>query len=212
MTIHWSLLVPAVLLLLFPADRLLSSRVELRSFESFQNLVNSPRHRPWWWVPGLWLDPWRGLLGTLLLRGAVDISAETWELTPKPQYALLLGILAAGVLSQTVTRRGDGRVLLAPVGFVAGVVGGLTPWTVGLLTIVTGMVGLFALRHLQAFFAFAFVAVCLLGAALGAGAGWIGAAAGSLALPIIAGLVTGSTLEVPTRNDTGRQEAPLSKI
>src|SRR5689334_14674174 len=38
MTIHWGLFVPGVLLLLFPADRLLSPRVELRSFDCFQSL------------------------------------------------------------------------------------------------------------------------------------------------------------------------------
>ena len=36
MTIHWSLFVPGMLFLLYPADRLLSSLVELRSFDCFQ--------------------------------------------------------------------------------------------------------------------------------------------------------------------------------
>lgn len=67
MTIHWSVFVPGVLLLLYPADRLLSSLVELRSFDCFQNLDNSPRYRPWWWVPALWIDPLRGFAGTWLL-------------------------------------------------------------------------------------------------------------------------------------------------
>jgi hypothetical protein len=102
MTIHWSLFVPGVLVLLYPADRLLSSLVELRSFDCFQNLENSPRYRPWWWVPALWVDPLRGFLGTFLLQRAVEIPAVTWALIPKAEYALLVGVVALGVLSQTL--------------------------------------------------------------------------------------------------------------
>ena len=45
MTIYWSVFMPGVLLLLYLADRLLSRLVELRSFDCFQNLENSPRYR-----------------------------------------------------------------------------------------------------------------------------------------------------------------------
>lgn len=211
MTIHWSLFVPAILLLLFPADRLLSSLVELRSFDCFQNLENSPRYRPWWWVPSLWLDPLRGFLGTLLLQRAVEITTVTWTFTPKLEYALLVGMIALGVLCQTFTRRGDTGVLLAPIGFVAGVVAALTPWPVALLGIVTATLGLFAFRQFHAFFAVGLTAVCLLGFVLGTGMMWIGPAIGALALPIAAGLVTGSTLELPTRNASRAAPRPILK-
>jgi hypothetical protein len=211
MTIHWSLFVPGMLLLLYPADRLLSSVVELRSFDCFQNLENSRRYRPWWWVPALWLDPLRGFLGSLLLRRALEITTSTWALTPKPEYALLVGIVATGVLCQTFTRRGDTGVLLAPLGFVAGIVVALTPLPVALLGIVTSTVGLFAFRQFHAFFAFGLVAVCLLGVVLGAGMMWIGPAVGVFALPIIAGLVTNRTLELPTRNASGPPQRPNPK-
>src|ERR1044072_2845157 len=113
MTIHWSLFVPGMLLLLYPPDRLLSSLVESRSFDCFQNLENSRRYRPWWWVPALWLDPLWGFFGTRLLRRAFEITTVTWTLALEPEYSLLVGLLAAGVLSQTFTRRGDSGVLLA---------------------------------------------------------------------------------------------------
>lgn len=48
MTIHWSLFVPGFVRLLYPADRLISSLVELRSVGCFQNLENSPCYRPRW--------------------------------------------------------------------------------------------------------------------------------------------------------------------
>jgi hypothetical protein len=211
MTIHWSLFAPGMLLLLFPADRLLSSLVELRSFDCFQNLQNSPRYRPWWWVPSLWLDPLRGLLGTLLLRRAVEITSVTWTFTPKLEYALLVVMIALGVLCQMFTRRGDTGVLLAPIGFVAGVVAALTPWPVALLGIVCATVGLFAFRQFYAFFAAGLAAVSVLGLVLRTGMMWIGPAIGVLALPIAIGLVTGSTLELPTRNASGAARRPILK-
>lgn len=198
MTIHWSLLGPGVLLLLFPADRLLSSQVKLRSFESFQNLENSSRRRPWWWVPALWLDPARGLGGALLVRHGLNLSSVTWELTPKPAYVLMLAILGAGVVSQTLTRRDDASALLAPVGFVAGLVGGLTPWPVALVAAVSGVMGIFGIRHFQGFFLGGLSGVCLFGGLLGADLTWIAAAAFLHALPLGMRLVTGRTLEVPT--------------
>lgn len=210
MTIHWSLFVPGVVLLLYPADRLLSSLVELRSFDCFQNLENSPRYRPWWWVPVLWFDPLRGFLGTVLVqRAAAGITDVTWSVTPKPEYALFVAVIAVGVLCQTITRRGDAGILLAPIGFVAGVVTALAPLPVALIGIVTAALGLFAFRQFHAFFAFGLVAVGLLGVVLGAEMMWILPAVGVFALPIIAGLVTGSTLEVPTRNASGRPRRPL---
>jgi hypothetical protein len=212
MTIHWSLLLPGMLLLLFPADRLLSSVVELRSFGCFQALENSPRYRPWWWVPSLWLDPVRGFAGTLLLRRALDITSVTWTVAPKPEYALLVGVVAVGVLCQTFTRRGDARVLLAPIGFVTGVVAALTPWPVAAIAVVTATLGLFAFRQFHAFFAVGVIAVCLIGLLLGTGMMWIVPALGAFALPIAAGLVTGSTLELPTRNAAGPLERPFRKI
>jgi hypothetical protein len=203
MTIHWGLFVPGVLLLLFPADRLLSSRVELRSFACFQSLENSPRFRPWWWVPVLWLDPLRGFFGAYLLRRAFAIGSTTWELVPKAEYAALVALLAVAVVGQTFTRRGDRGVLLAPLGFVAGIVGALTPWPVALIALVTALLGLFGFRQFHAYFAFGLGAVTLLGPVLDVGMMWIVPAVGVFALPIIAGLVTDSTLELPTRNSAG---------
>ena len=94
---------------------------------------------------------------------------------------------------------------------MAGVVVALTPLTVALIGIVTAALGLFAFRQFHAFFAFGLAAVCLLGTVLGVGMMWIGPAAGVFALPILAGLVTGSTLEVPTRNASGGPRLPVLK-
>ncbi len=209
MTIHWSLLVPGVVLLLFLADRLLSRRVELRSFGCFHSLEDSPRQRPWWWVPALWVDPLRGFVGTLLLREAFALKVTPWVPLPLGASALALSILIAGILCQMVTRRGGRGVLLAPMGFVAGAVLALAPWLVSLLAIATAAVGLFAFRQFHAFFTAGLMAIALLGVALGADAAWIGAATGAFALPLAAGLATGSALELPTRNPSGPARSPL---
>lgn len=203
MTIQWSLFVPGVLLLLLPADRLLSAKVELRSFDCFQNLQNSPRHRPWWWVPALWLDPLRGFVGTFLLLRGLSIELQAWRLSSLMAYILLLVVLTAGLLSQMFTRRGDRGVLLAPMGFVGGVAMALTPWPVALIGIVTAMLGLFALRQFHWFFAFGFVAVALLGFLMDTNVVWYAPVLGLFALPIVLSLVTDSTFEIPTRNDSG---------
>lgn len=210
MTIHWSLFVPGVLLLVFPADRLLSSLVELRSYDCFQSLENSPRYRPWWWVPALWLDPLRGFLGTLLLRESLALVSAPWELTPVAAYVLAVVILALGGVCQTLTRRGNRGVLLAPIGYIAGVVCALTPWSVSLLAVVTAVLGLFAFRQFHAFFAFGLGAVALLGFALGVGVVWVAPAVGAFALPIAVGLITGRTLELPTRKASRPMRAPHS--
>lgn len=199
MTIHLSLFAPSLLLLLFPADRLLSSTVQLRSFESFRSLENSPRHRPWWWVAALWVDPLRALAGTLLLKHALALESADWAFTPKPAYGVLIGVLGLAVLSQLFTRR-QPDVMLAPIGFVAGVVAALIPSPVTLIGFAMATAGLFAFGQFHAFFSVAFVTIALLGLALGADIAWLAPAVGVLGLPIVASFLTGSTLELPTRH------------
>ncbi len=203
MTIHWSLLVPGVVLLLIPADRLMTSRVELRSFDRFRSLENSPRHRPWWWVPVLWLDPWRGFCGAFLLRTSLGVTLSPWEFVPPTEYAWLVAVLALGIVCQTFTVRGEQGVVLAPMGYVAGVVVALTPWSVSLPVLVLAALGLFAIRQFHAFFFFGLVAVTVLGPLFRADFAWVGPAAGAFALPIIMGFLSGSSLELPTRDASG---------
>lgn len=199
MTIHWSLLGPGLLLLLFPADRLLSSTVVLRSFESFRTLEDSPRHRPWWWVPVLWIDPIRGLVGTLLVKQALAIVSEEWALVPLAAYWSMTVILGLAVLAQIFTRR-DRDVLLAPIGFVAGVVAALIPWPVAGIAFPLAFAGLFGFRSFHAFFSVGLAAIAIIGFALRAKVAWVAPAVGVLSLPIIAGFLARATLELPTRN------------
>jgi hypothetical protein len=202
MTIDWSLFLPAMLLLLFPADRLLSTKVQLRTFESFRSLENSPRFRPWWWVPALWLDPIRGFAGALLLKWALAIVSARWTLEQKPAYWLLVGLLGFAVLCQSFTRR-DREALLAPMGFVAGIVLALMPPAVALIGFATAVLSVFAFHRFHAFFTAGLAMVALLGVLLDTHFMWLAPAVVVLAVPLALGAITGRSLELPTRNDTG---------
>ncbi len=202
MTIHWVLFVPGVLLLLFPADRLLSRFVELRSFDCFNSLNNSPRHRPWWWVPALWLDPLRAFAGTVLLLRAMELETVFWTVLPKAGYGVLLATIGVGVLCQTFTRRGGGGVLLAPIGYGSGVVAALTPWTLASIGLLAAVLGIFAFRRFHAFFSCGALALPLLGVALGAKAFWLVPAASVLVLPLMVSWACGWPLELPVRDDS----------
>lgn len=210
MTIYWSLFAPGLLLLLFPADRLLSSLVQLRSFDCFQSLENSSRFRPWWWVPSLWLDPVRSFAGTWLLQRAFGVETNTWLEVSKPGYVGVVAILGVGVLGQMFTRRADKGVLLAPMGYVAGILVALTSWPVSILGLVSAVLGLFACRQFHGFFSFGAAGVALIGFVLRSDPLWIAPAAGAFALPIIAGFLTSSTLEVPTRSASPASPAKIA--
>lgn len=199
---------PGMLLLFYPADRLLSSVVQLRSFERFQSLEDSKRYRPWWWVPVLWLDPVRGFLGGWLLKQAFGLVSIYWNLTAVPEYCTFLVLLCLAIGCQTYTRR-DQDVMLAPIGFIIGLVAALTLWQVALGGLVIGLTGLFAFRQFHGFFIMSMGAVALLGFVLEVEVMWLIPAVVALGLPIAIGIVSGNTLELPTR-DASRQRKPTS--
>lgn len=198
MSMDWNLFVPGLLLLLLPADLFLSARVELRSFESFRTLHDSPRQRPWWWVPILWLDPLRGFTGVVLVRRALDLEARKWEFLPRAPYAWLVALLVLAVVAQLCTRR-DRETLLAPLGFVAGLATALTPLPVIVPAFLLACVALFGLRHYQAFFGVGAAMLVALGFAFRVEPAWFLPAAIAFVLPVIASLVTDRALALPTR-------------
>lgn len=210
MIIYPGLLASGLLLLLFPADRLLSRRVKLRSFESFQSLEDSPRHRPWWWVPMLWLDPVRAFAGVVCLKLALATPAETWEATEKLPYFAMVAGLGATVAWQMHTRR-DREALLAPMGFAAGVVAGLAPWVAVAAAAAVGLLGMFAFRSFHAFFGMALAGLTLCGAVLEKSTPWLIPSLVAVAAPMAVGFFSGRTLEVPTRDSSGREQAAATR-
>jgi hypothetical protein len=114
----------------------------------------------------------------------------------------MVAILGVAVLCQTLTRRDEG-VLLAPIGFVAGVVAVLVPWPVALIGLAMAATGLFAFRQFHAFFSAGLATVACLGLVLDANIVLLVPALTALALPLVIGLLTRSTLELPVRNTSG---------
>lgn len=209
MTIHLSLFVPALLLLLFPADRLLSSRVELRDFESFHTLDRPERYRPWWWVASLWVDPVRGFVGAGMLAASLDLMFGRWDVPPTPELALAAAVIAAAVVAQIVTWRERG-VLLAPIGFATGIVAFVAPWYVTVIATTMAMVAMWGVRQFFAFFVAGGATAGFLAFVADTGTTWTVLALVALGLPAVASLVTGRAMEIPTRNSSGpRPAAPV---
>jgi hypothetical protein len=195
-TLHAGALASGLLLLLFPADRLLSSSVELRTFGCFRRLDHSPGPRPWWWVPILWFDPVRAFVGAWLITWPLPARDVEWAALPKTACGLTIALLAAGVLCQLFTRR-DRTVLLAPMGFVAGVVVALVPWHVAALGLTIAVTAMLAFRQFQVFFIAGFLTIGVLGFVLKAEIPWLLSALAMLALPIAASVAMERTLEIP---------------
>jgi hypothetical protein len=194
-------LVPALLLLWFPTSGMLSQKVQLRTWESFQILHSAKTVRPWWWVPALWIDPGRGAAGVYLLKKSLGLQVTFWSQTPHTEYYVMICVLLVGVMAQLYSRREEG-VMLAPMGYVLGVVVMLLPWTVAIAGVVLAITGLFAFRYYEAFFLGGALGVAILGALLRMEWVWWVPAVAVSVLPLIATLVTGKSMELPTRDPT----------
>lgn len=150
MKINWLLFVPALLLLFYPLDHLLPGRIRLRSYESIRNDPLGARDA-WWRQPWIWINPLRSCAGGWLLHNAWTIEPPLpgfWRHLPFFGTLLVLA-LAMGV--QMHTRRAD-DVLLAPVGYSAGIVFALLPPEIAVLVIMLAGACLMAFRSWSAFF------------------------------------------------------------
>jgi hypothetical protein len=226
MKIDWLQFIPALLLLFYPLDHALRGRVRLRAYEDVRN------DRPdaadaWWRQPWTWVDPIRACVGGWLLRTAWTIEPPVdgfWLHLPLMGTLVVLA-LALGV--QMHTRRVD-SVLLAPMGYSAGLVFALLPPQVAVLVVVLAFVCLMAFRGWWAFFFFG---------AAGAGAFgylilrvnlWMAGTVVLMMMPLMLGMLVRRELLLPsarvqTRSRGGRStrgrgkrkrsaEAPLQAV
>ena len=207
MILHPSLFVPGLLLLLFPADRLLCAKVELRDFESFHTLGRKERFRPWWWVAALWIDPIRSFIGARLLTASLDLRFGRWDVPPTAEYSVAIAIVVVAVLAQLVTRREAG-VILAPLGFVSGIVASVSPWYATVIAITLAAAAMAGLRHFFAFFLGGILAIAILALVVHADWRWIILPLVALGVPALVGLVSGRAMELPTRNGSGPNTPP----
>jgi len=199
MLIEWQLFLPALLLLLVPGDLLMSPRIELLSFDRAGNRSSAINRQRWVYVR--WMEPVRGFGGAYLLQISLPLTTDLWDYLPGGAYGLFLGLLIAGVVAQLITRRAEGA-LLAPIGYVMGVVFALVPWPLAMVGLVSGITSIFAFRQLHAFFGFSAATVGLVGLLFESPVVWLVPAVGLLFMPLLAGLMTGRALEMPVPADT----------
>lgn len=199
MSIDWVLLVPALLLLLWPGDRLMASEVELLSFDRMGNRSEAINRRRWVYLR--WLDPIRGFGGAFLLKISLPLTTDLWSYLPGMEYGVFVAVLGLGMISQLFTGREEG-VLLAPVGYAVGILFVLVPWPAAAVAVISGITSLFAFRQIAAFFGFTAMVVGLVGMLFETPIIWLLPAVGALLIPVIAGLMTGRTLEIPVPAET----------
>lgn len=209
MYLHWLFFLPALALLFLPVDALLPRQLKLRTFEHIDFGEGAWARSPAAWTMfSLWLDPLRAFLGAWMLTHAWMIddfggSLERW--VPVIANGTILALATAGQLH---TRR-DTTMLLAPLGYVAGLWLGLLTPAVAALAIVVGVGGIIAFRSWSAFF------IC--GAAYAGIAGfWIMGkhlnvplAVGLAMLPWTISAVSARTLIQPLRSNALRKTVPM---
>lgn len=150
MKIDWLLFLPALLLLFYPLDDWLRMRVCLRDYEYIRNTRLRSREA-WWRQPWAWVDPLRAFVGAWMLRHAWEIELPLpalWRQGPLIGTLLVLGL---AVIVQMHTRRHD-EVLLAPMGYCAGLVFALLRPEIALLVVTLAGACMMAFRGWAAFF------------------------------------------------------------
>lgn len=209
MTFNWIHLSVGLLLLIFPAEFLLSKRVQLRSFETFTSLENNPNAHPWWFVPLLFIDPIRGFGGAWLLRSGLGLASADGVFFRLPHFWMLAGALIAAVAIQTYTKR-DHDVMIAPMGFLAGILVLLVPPVAAAITLVLAIAAVFGLRSFMGFFCVGLIVTPAVAIPFRGSITWVAIAGALFGLPVLLSVVSGRTLEIPTAKDPNK--AKLSPL
>ena len=148
LVVDWWLFAPAVILLLFPGDRLMSPQVELLNFDRASHRSRSSKCPRWAYMR--WLEPLRGFGGAFVLKVSLPLTSDLWHCVSQAEYSLFVGVLLLGMILQLFTRREE-DALLASVGYAVGLLFALVPWPVALVGLIAGITSLFAFRQMQVF-------------------------------------------------------------
>lgn len=147
MEINWPLLLPAVVLLFYPLDRLLPAYMKCRTIDALLDPAAKHRRKWWRWQPELWADVVRVAAATWFIDFALEPESGKmgWVVT------LVIGfILAVGVCCQMRTRREEESVF-APLSYLLGVMLVLLPPTATAAIFVLEVAALAAFRSYVAF-------------------------------------------------------------
>ncbi len=206
MQIHWVLLVAGLVLLICPLDVFLRGNVSVRSYQRLCERRGRTGRR-WWLQPSLLVDVPRAFAGGWLVRNAWTIEPPLEGIGRHLPLAISVAVMGLALLVQMRTSRKAG-VVLAPVGFSAGLVFAVLPVWVAALVVVLAVVSLVGFRGWSAYF---------LSGALGAGAlgfmalrldAWMVAAVVLMLEPLLVSLLVGRELVLPFSR--GRRSADES--
>ncbi len=206
MIIEWGILLPAIVLLFYPADRILPLNLRLRTYGQLSDPARPHRHRWWLWQPALWADA---------LRCGVSIWLVQFALTPlggnggRTPTVLLGGLLLVGVLPQMVTLRKPGTMFV-PLGYVFAALFVLLPFAAALPAAILGAVGLMALREFSAIFIGGAIVTGVFGYLLGGSVTTVAILATVFALPVVVSTMFRCKLVLPvqSRSETIPVPAP----
>ena len=136
------------------------------------------------------------------LRHAMTLAAPAGRhgLVHSPGYWIATAILALSCVCQCLTRR-DPEALLAPIGYCVGCLAIIAAPAAAAIGCALAVTSLFAFRRLNAFFGVAIVTLPVLDYVLGGSLPWLLPGLIVLTLPLFLTLVTGRTLEIPTRGN-----------
>lgn len=195
MNIEWGILLPALVLLYYPVDRMLPQSLRLRSYGQLSDPAHTHRHRWWLWQPALWADALRCGVSIWLIRFALAPHGGA----PARIEAMLGGLLALGVLPQMVTARKAGT-MFAPLGYVFAALFVLLPFAAALPVAVLGVVALMALRDFAAIFLGGAIVTGVFGYLLGGTAAAVVSLAVTFALPVVVSTMFRCKLALPVQN------------
>lgn len=199
MQISWLHLFPALVLLWFPIIRALESGTRLRTYESLRKMEVNTKRKPWWWLPLLWLDPFRAGGGAILLTLSFLPPEKAKGLARLLPIIAPVVILAIGVIIQTRPRRSDDEITIAPILFLLGIVFGLLPLKVALPAMILATTSMVSFRTWASFFYVGAAAVMGLGYFFMGKNLWMLGTVALLGLPIMVNLTRGSFLAHPSR-------------
>lgn len=144
--LHLPLLAAAVALLLFPLPLLFGFGGQFRELDrSWSKLRWKAFFFPWHW-----LDLARSVVGVKLLLAAFALVPVSNDPIPKTAAFVFAGVLAAGLIVQTVACRAEAGFHL-PVAYLGAMVAVVFPPVLASLTLISAIMVAFAVNTLTAF-------------------------------------------------------------
>ncbi len=153
MTTHWGYLICSLTLAWLPGRWLRNDRC--REFQC-ERLIRrfsetSRRRRRWWKLPAVWIEPIRGYLIVVLLSKALTTSPDATGRAHLLTLLATLAVLLVGVSLQMPSKRHKAS-LVAPVGYVGGILLAWLPFKIGPAAIALGAASALAFRYWEAGF------------------------------------------------------------